>query len=209
MKSIVAQSAFVEDAERLLLQPYARIILPESDGSFRGEIMEFPGCVATGNSAEETITRLEETAKSWLLEVLEQGQPVPQPIENSNDFSGRLVLRLPKSLHKKSAWIAEREGVSLNQLIVSSLAQSVGEQYRPANVYISSSHSSTFNYIQVDMPSMQQAFFGGTVQALAAGTGTPYLGVSAGSYSISTGTASMAGTSTQATATPPLLIAER
>ena len=118
----------IEAAEEYLRQPYARIILPEADGTYRGEILEFPGCISTGDTASEALSRLEEVAKSWLLAALDAGQNIPRPIENSNDYSGRLVLRLPKSLHKKAAWVAEREGVSLNQLIVSSLAESIGEK---------------------------------------------------------------------------------
>jgi predicted HicB family RNase H-like nuclease len=125
------------EADGYLQQPYARIILPESDGTFRGEIMEFPGCIAVGETAAETLTSLEEVAKDWLLAALERGQNIPQPVESSNAFSGRLVLRLPKSLHKKATWIAEREGVSLNQFIVASLAETVGERRASGNVFIS------------------------------------------------------------------------
>lgn len=55
-----------DESEAYLLQPYARIILPESDGTFRGEIMEFPGCIASGDTAIETLNNLEEAAKSWI-----------------------------------------------------------------------------------------------------------------------------------------------
>lgn len=128
MRASVERSATLEEADRILRRPYARIILPEFDGTFRGEIMEFPGCIATGETVPETFAALEETARSWLLAALEHGQDIPTPIENNNAFSGRLVLRLPKSLHKKATWIAEREGVSLNQFIVASLSESVGER---------------------------------------------------------------------------------
>jgi antitoxin HicB len=114
--------------KELLRQPYARVILPESDGSFRGEIIEFPGCIAAGDTAGETLLNLEEAATSWLLAALDLGQNIPEPIENSNDYSGRFVLRLPKSLHKKAALTAEREGTSLNQFIVYSLAETIGER---------------------------------------------------------------------------------
>src|SRR5271154_1029776 len=127
-KQARSASGVVDATKQYLQQPYARIILPESDGTYRSEILEFPGCISTGGSAAEALSQLEEVTKSWLLAALDAGQDIPQPIENSNDFSGRLVLRLPKSLHKKAAWMAEREGVSLNQLIVSSLAESIGEK---------------------------------------------------------------------------------
>jgi hypothetical protein len=42
------------------------------------------------------------------------------------DYSGKLVVRLPKSLHRQAALAANREGVSLNQFIVSSIAEQIG-----------------------------------------------------------------------------------
>jgi antitoxin HicB len=165
------ESNIIETVERLLKLPYGRIILPESDGSFRGEIVEFPGCIATGDTAAETFAALEKVAKSWLLSTIERGQPVPHPIDNNTGFSGRLVLRLPKSLHKKAAWYAEREGVSLNQFITTSLSESVGERSKPGNIFISSSsvmHISNYSvsYISGSISSIRQiTSYGSTVHA--------------------------------------------
>lgn len=39
-------------------------------------------------------------------------------IRTGNDYSGRLLLRMPKTLHQRLAEAAEKEGVSLNQYIV-------------------------------------------------------------------------------------------
>lgn len=44
----------------------------------------------------------------------------------SEDRSGRILLRLPRSLHGMLAEAAEREGVSLNQFALGVLAGSVG-----------------------------------------------------------------------------------
>src|SRR5262249_28861820 len=120
--------ALLTQAEDLLRRPYARMVLPETDGTFRGDILEFPGCIAAGDSGADTLSTLEEVAKGWLAAALAHGQPIPDPVD-SHDFSGRLVLRLPKSLHKKAALTAEREGVSLNQLIMVSLAECIGERH--------------------------------------------------------------------------------
>jgi antitoxin HicB len=101
--------------------------MPEPDGSFRAEIIEFPGCIALADTASEALAKLEEVALSWLDVVLAKGQTVPDPIEGTN-FSGKLVVRMPKSLHKKAAHLAARDGVSLNQFILASLAENVGER---------------------------------------------------------------------------------
>jgi hypothetical protein len=41
------------------------------------------------------------------------------------EHSGRLLLRMPRALHGELAQAAEREGVSLNRLIVSRLSRSL------------------------------------------------------------------------------------
>ena len=59
-------------------------------------------------------------------------QPAPaQPERRSSsrgasDPSGRLLLRMPRSLHGALAQIAERDGTSLNQLITGTLASAIG-----------------------------------------------------------------------------------
>ena len=108
-----------------LKMPYARVLVPEQDGAFRAEILEFPGCIALGDTAEAALAMLEDVAWGWLEAALDKGRAIPEPMENI-EFSGKLVLRLPKSLHKKASRAAERDGISLNQFIVSSLAQQVG-----------------------------------------------------------------------------------
>jgi predicted RNase H-like HicB family nuclease len=108
-----------------LAKPYGRNVVPEPDGTYRAEIIEFPGCIAAGDTAAEALARLEDVALSWLEAALEKKQRIPEPIESSA-FSGKLVLRLAKSLHKQAAYAAARDGVSLNYFIASCLAQQVG-----------------------------------------------------------------------------------
>jgi HicB family len=52
---------------------------------------------------------------------------VRQPEERSKPTpSGRLLLRMPAELHAELARAAEREGISLNQFITSSLSRRIG-----------------------------------------------------------------------------------
>ena len=46
--------------------------------------------------------------------------------EKDADYSGKFVLRLPRSMHRQLAELAEAEGVSLNQLALAFLAQGMG-----------------------------------------------------------------------------------
>ena len=112
-------------ATEYLKKPYGRLLVPEDEGGYRAEIVEFPGCFAEGETAAEAAANLEDAAHSWLEATIAKGQTVPAPMEEL-DYSGKLVVRLPKSLHRHAAYAANREGVSLNQFIVSSIAEQTG-----------------------------------------------------------------------------------
>lgn len=118
-----------------LKKPYSRVVVPESDGSFRSEIQEFPGCIAVGDTAAEALVNLEEVAASWIESVRERGQNVPEPFEE-NEFSGKLVLRLAKSIHQKAASAARRDGVSLNTFIANCVAEHLGARKAPQMQYV-------------------------------------------------------------------------
>lgn len=114
-----------EKVKDILRLPYSRILRPDEHGGFTAEILEFRGCFSEGETPEEAYRNLEEAAFGWIRAALEQGSEIPPP-SAAGGYSGRVALRLPKSLHAQAAEIAAREGVSLNQFIVSAVATRVG-----------------------------------------------------------------------------------
>ena len=115
-----------ENFENYLKKPYSRILIPDDEsGTFTAEVLEFPGCIAQGDTAQEAYERLEEAAKAWIEAALELGQEIPPP-SLAHGYGGKVALRLPKSLHRHAAMAAEREGPSLNQFIVTAIAEKVG-----------------------------------------------------------------------------------
>jgi HicB family len=59
---------------------------------------------------------------------LQEVSPVEESVRDKGDdkgHSGRLLLRMPRTLHAELAQLAEKRGVSLNQLIVGLLSGSV------------------------------------------------------------------------------------
>lgn len=63
----------------------------------------------------------------------EHGDRIPAPDVSAGSYSGNIRLRLPRSLHARLDALAGAEGVSLNQLMVSILAEgagSRGERYK-------------------------------------------------------------------------------
>jgi len=114
-------------AKDYLKEPYSRVLVPESDGTYSADIPEFPGCFAEGKTPTEDYANLERIAEAWIEAALEQGQDIPAPIE-AHDFSGRIALRIPKSIHKQAAKFAEMDGTSLNQFFLTSVAARVGAE---------------------------------------------------------------------------------
>lgn len=132
-----------------LKRPYSRVVVPEADGTFRCEILEFPGCIAVGDTAVEALTNLENVAESWLESVLARGQAVPSPFED-NDYSGKTVLRLAKSMHQKAAIAARRDGVSLNTFLVNCVAEQLGVRKASITYHYTTNLSQQNNVVFLD-----------------------------------------------------------
>jgi len=116
----------MDKISEILARPYSRLLVREQDGGFNARVIEFSGCFAEGDTAAEAAQNLETAAEAWVEGALEDGFPIPEPT-GETEYSGRFVLRLPRSLHRRCALLAQQEGVSLNQFVVFSLAQQVGE----------------------------------------------------------------------------------
>lgn len=111
--------------EYYLKLPYT-VELRETPGAgWFARIVELPGCMSQGDSAEEALAMIREAKELWLEVALEEGKPIPEP-RSTDEYSGKFVLRLPPWLHGKLAEEADREGVSLNQYVSVVLAYAVG-----------------------------------------------------------------------------------
>ncbi|MBI3014630.1 MAG: toxin-antitoxin system HicB family antitoxin [Candidatus Tectomicrobia bacterium] len=95
----------------------------QEDGEvyFLAEISILPGCMSHGKTPNEAMEMIEGAKETWIRSFLEDGYEVPEP-RDEEEYSGRFVVRIPKSLHKNLAEMARRENVSLNQLVVSLLS---------------------------------------------------------------------------------------
>lgn len=96
----------------------------EAGNYYYGKIAELDGCHTTAESVEELMEELEEVKRNYIEIKLEHGDPIPEPNEMP---SGRVLLRMPKTLHWRLAGEAEQEGVSLNQYMIYKLSQSLGQ----------------------------------------------------------------------------------
>ena len=101
--------------------PYRIVIKPDINGGMTVYVSELPGCISQGDNLEDAYKMIEDAKKAWIESALEDGAAIPEPL--NEDFSGKFVVRVPKSLHKVLTELAKEEGVSLNQYINYKLAK--------------------------------------------------------------------------------------
>lgn len=99
---------------------YPYTVVPD-DGSFFIEFPDLPGCMTQVDDASEIPGAAEEIRTLWIESEYEDGHDIPEPAPT--DYSGRFVVRVPKSLHRELALAAKREGMSLNAYVVYLLSE--------------------------------------------------------------------------------------
>jgi antitoxin HicB len=110
-----------------LSKPYTRELIKNEDGTWFARVMELKGCMSEGRTEKEALKNLDDAMKGWLEVAIEDGEAIPEPL-GSRSFSGKFVVRVPRTMHRDLAKRAEVEGVSLNQMVVAALAKEVGHK---------------------------------------------------------------------------------
>ena len=120
--------------ERKPLEYYLGLKYPATfeeapEGGYFIQIEDLPGCYAQGETVEEAKEMIEIARRMWLEVAYEDGQDIPEP-RSQQEYSGKFNVRVPRGLHRKLDQMAKREGVSLNQFLVSTLSIAVGQKER-------------------------------------------------------------------------------
>jgi antitoxin HicB len=112
-------------ARAIMQRPYRKVISGDADEGYLIEVPDLPGCMTAGETVIEAFAMLDEAMMLWVAAALEEGQAVPEPTAGRQEYSGRLLVRMPKTLHRRLIERAEDEGVSANQLAVALLAKNL------------------------------------------------------------------------------------
>jgi predicted RNase H-like HicB family nuclease len=102
----------------------AHIFWNDEDEGYIALAPDLPGCSAFGGTQEEALGELQHAILAWKEAAAKAGNPIPDPSrpEAEPAASGKVLLRLPRSLHAQLIKGAKRDRVSLNQYIVSLLS---------------------------------------------------------------------------------------
>ena len=117
----------IKPVEYYLQLNYPITLYQAEEGGYVAEIEDLPGCLTEGETLEEVSQRIEDARKGWIQAAYEDGVEIPIP-RTDEEYSGRFLARIPKSLHRRLAEQARYEGVSLNQHVESILSAGVSTQ---------------------------------------------------------------------------------
>jgi antitoxin HicB len=108
------------------LTEYAIMVEPlskEDGGGWLASIPALPGCMGDGETEAEALADALSAIEEWKDAAKQMVRDIPGPAA-----LGQWRQRVPRTLHEKLKHLAVQEGVSLNQLVTSVLAESVGKR---------------------------------------------------------------------------------
>jgi antitoxin HicB len=114
-----------KDLKYYLNLPYKVVFYPAKEGGYVVEIPGLPGCISQGETVEEALEMIQDAKKLWLETAIEDNIEIPKPSKGVDEYSGKINLRMPKSLHKTLAEKANEEKISLNQYINYQLSRGI------------------------------------------------------------------------------------
>ncbi len=102
-----------------------RPLSTEEGGGYLISFLDFAECISDGESVDEVIANGRDALKATIATLKSKKLPVPAP-NSGGVASGKFVARVPKTVHAQLATRARAEGVSLNSLVLTFIAQGLG-----------------------------------------------------------------------------------
>lgn len=135
--------------------PYTIEVLPipeSQGGGFTARLPQIGRLAITGDgeTPDEAIANLETAKRERFTDYLKKGIMIPEPEEEKEEYSGRFLVRLPKTLHHQLAIAARENQISLNQYV----------SYLLASNFHLDRQNTQFGIIINELDSMKEAIWG-------------------------------------------------
>ena len=102
-----------------------RPLSSEEGGGYLISFPDFAECLSDGATVDEAIENGRDALKATIAALRAKKLSVPAP-NSGGVASGKFVARVPKTVHAQLATRARAEGVSLNALVLTFIAQGLG-----------------------------------------------------------------------------------
>jgi antitoxin HicB len=104
-----------------------RRLSEEDGGGFLISFTDFSECISDGETIEEAIENGMDALQETIAALESLNISVPEP-GSGGSYSGKFIQRVPRSIHARLVVRAKQEGVSMNSLVTSILAESLGRR---------------------------------------------------------------------------------
>ena len=98
-----------------------RVTWSAEDEEHVGLCLEFPSLSWLAPIPEEAFAGIRELVREVLVDMLANDETPPQPLADRT-YSGKFVVRIPPETHRNLVIRAAEDGISLNRLVSSLLA---------------------------------------------------------------------------------------
>lgn len=99
-----------------------RVIWSEEDQEHVGLVAEFPSLSWLAPSPGEALNGITKLVAEVLVDMAKTKEAPPTPL-SLQEYSGKLLVRVPPEQHRELAMEAAEQGVSMNRLISKKLAR--------------------------------------------------------------------------------------
>ena len=113
-----------------------RPLSSEEGGGYLISFPDFAECISDGETVDEAIESGHDALKATVAALKAKKLPIPAP-NSGGVASGKFVARVPKTVHAQLATRARAEGVSLNALVLTFIAQGLGGSSSKARAKVS------------------------------------------------------------------------
>ena len=97
-----------------------RVTWSAEDSEHVGLCAEFPSLSWLAPSPEKALSGIRRVVAKVVDDLRASGEPVPDALAEKT-YSGRLLVRIPASVHRTLATEAAEQGISLNRLVSAKL----------------------------------------------------------------------------------------
>lgn len=104
-----------------------RPLSPEEGGGYLISYPDFSDCISDGETVEEALKSGKDALRATVAALKAKALPIPAP-NGGGVASGKFVARVPKTVHAQLTTRAKAEGVSLNTLVLTFIAQGLGRK---------------------------------------------------------------------------------